>query len=416
MQRLQAFKFEVRPNGGQQRQMRRFAGSCRFVYNRALALQKARHEAGEKRLGYAGLCKELAAWKQAPETEWLALAPSQPLQQALKDLERAYTNFFEGRAAFPVFKKRGRHDAFRFPQGVKLDPGNARIFLPKLGWMRYRKSREVVGTVKNVTVSQEAGRWYVAIQTEREVPESRHPSTSMAGMDMGVARFATLSDGSTVEPLDSFRKLEKRLAHEQRKLARKVKFSRNWKKQKARIAKIHRQIGNARNDFLHKASTAISKNHAMIVVEDLNVACMSRSAKGTADDPGKNVRAKSGLNKSILDQGWGAFRRMLEYKLQWRGGEVLAVHPAYTSRTCSACGHESAGNRRTQAKFRCIACGHTMHADHNAARNILAAGHAVLACGGEVRPRSRSGADGAAPAKQEPTEATPAGSMPAGAR
>src|SRR5690606_29719870 len=158
---------------------------------------------------------------------------------------------------------------------------------------------------------------------------------------------ATLSDGSYLEPLNSFRTLEKRLARAQRSLVRKKKFSKNWNKQRTRVARVHRNIANARNDFLHKVSTTISKNHAMVVIEDLKIANMSRRAKGTVDAPGKNGRAKAGLNKSILDQGWGNFRRMLEYKLAWLGGELLAVNPAYTSQTCSACGHVAEENRQS---------------------------------------------------------------------
>ena len=206
MKRLQAFKYELMPNGEQGRDMRRFAGSCRFVYNRALALQKARHEAGEKKLGYAGLCKALVEWKRAPEMSWLSETHAQVLQQALKNLERAYANFFEKRADFPKFKKKGQKDGFRFPQGVKLDECNSRIYLPKLGWMRYRKSREAPGVVKNVTVSLSAGKWFVSIQTAREVPDPVPEATSAVGIDMGIARFATLSDGSFIAPLSSFRK------------------------------------------------------------------------------------------------------------------------------------------------------------------------------------------------------------------
>ena len=159
MQRLQAFKYELMPNGEQQRQMRRFAGSCRFVFNKALALQKARYERGEKKLGYAGLCKLLTEWRNSTETAWLADAPVHPLQQTLKDLERAYSNFFAKRADFPRFKKKGRHDSFRYPdpKQIKLDQTNSRLFLPKLGWLRYRNSREVLGTVKNITVSLSCG-------------------------------------------------------------------------------------------------------------------------------------------------------------------------------------------------------------------------------------------------------------------
>jgi putative transposase len=136
MQRLQAFKFEIRPDGQQQRQMRRFAGSCRFVYNKALALQKERFEQNEKKLSAFALNNLLPAWKALPESTWLSDSPSQTLQQALKDLDRAYQNFFAKRADFPRFKKKGQGDSFRYPQGCKLDQSNSRIFLPKLGWLR----------------------------------------------------------------------------------------------------------------------------------------------------------------------------------------------------------------------------------------------------------------------------------------
>jgi putative transposase len=155
MQRLQAFKFELRPNGQQARQMARFAGSCRFVFNKALALQKQRHEQGKKKLGYADLCKLLTDWRNSTDTAWLAQAPVHPLQQVLKDLERAYQNFFQKRAAFPKFKRKGQGERFRYPDAkqFEIDQGNSRIKLPKLGWMCYRKSREILGTPKNITLS-----------------------------------------------------------------------------------------------------------------------------------------------------------------------------------------------------------------------------------------------------------------------
>lgn len=379
MQRLQAFKFELRPDGQQTRQLRRFAGACRFVFNKALALQQARHEQGEKKLGYAGLCRALTDWKMQPQTLWLNETPSQALQQALKDLERAYTNFFAKRADFPRFKKKGQSDNFRYPQGVKLDQPNSRLFLPKLGWLRYRNSRQVPGTVKNVTVSQSGGKWYVSIQTEREMAVPVHCGAAV-GIDMGIARFATLSDGTFYAPLNSFRHHETALRKAQQAMSRKVKFSSNWKRAKARIQRIHTRIGNARRDYLHKTSTTISQNHAMVCIEDLQVRNMSRSAAGTTDKPGNHVRAKSGLNKAILDQGWAEFRRQLDYKLAWNGGHLIAVPPQNTSRTCPCCGHVSADNRQTQARFVCVACSFEEHADVVGAVNTLRAGHARLAC------------------------------------
>lgn len=400
MKRLQAYRYELMPDGDTERRMRRIVGACRFVWNRALALQKARYEAGEKKHGYAALCKELTTWRNAPETAWLADAPIHPLQQTLKDLERAYTNFFEKRAAFPRFRRRGDRAFFRYPdpKQFKVENGNARVFLPKLGWQRVRLSRPVLGTPKNITVSQACGRWYVSIQTERKVDVPVPNATTAIGIDVGIARFATMSDGSYLAPLNSFRRHEARLRRYQRAMSRKVKFSRNWTKAKARVAKLHTKIARVRQDYLHKATTTLSEAHALIAIEDLQVKNMSRSAAGTTDAPGRNVAAKTGLNKAILDQGWFEFRRQLDYKLHWNGGMLIAVPPRNTSRMCPCCGHVSKDNRTTRAKFECVECGYANHADVVGAINILAAGHAAYACGGTAL----SGR----PMKQEPTEAT----------
>jgi putative transposase len=406
MQRLQSFKYELIPTGEQQRLMRRFAGSCRFVFNEALQLQKERYERGEKKLGYAALCKELTAWRNGAATPsgkivpWLSEAPSSPQQQKLKDLERAYSNFFAKRAAFPRCKKKDRGDSFRYPdrKQLKLDQGNNRILLPKLGWVRYRNSREVLGVVRNVTVSLRGGKWFISIQTAREIAQLVPVATSAIGIDIGVARFATLSDGTYLAPLNSFKKHEARLRRYHRAMSRKKKFSNNWKKAKASVQRIHVLIANARCDFLHKATTTISKNHAMVCIEDLQVRNMSRSAGGSIEQPGKNVRAKSGLNKSILDQGWFEFRRQLDYKLAWNGGWLVAVPPQNTSRTCPTCGCIAADNRLTQAHFACVACRFEENADLVGAINILARGHRVAACG-EMVLSGRS-------VKQEPSEIT----------
>ena len=397
MLRLQAFKFELMPDGDQARSMRRFAGSCRYVFNKALAMQQERHAAGEQPLSYSALCRVLTEWKAQPETSWLDEAPSQPLQQSLKDLDRAYANFFAKRAKFPRFKKKGRSGAsFRYPQGFKLDPAHDRIFLPKLGWVRYRNSRDVLGTPKNVTVSQAGGKWFVSIPTEREVAIPLHAGGAV-GIDLGVVRCATLSDGTVFEPLNSFQRHEKALQKAQRRLSKKKKFSSNWRKARAKVQRVHIRIANARRDYLHKATTAISQNHAMVCIEDLQVRNMSASAAGTVEKPGTQVRAKSGLNKAILDQGWFEFRRQLEYKTAWNGGHLIAVPPQNTRRTCPCCGQVAKENRQTQARFACVACGFAENADLVGAINILRAGHARLACG-ETSPVGASA--------QEPTEAT----------
>jgi putative transposase len=400
MQRLQAYKYELMPDGEQQRDMRRFAGSCRFVYNKALAMQKENHEAGNKFIGYVSMAKHLTGWRNDAETPWLKDAPCHPLQHALKDLEKAYKNFFAKRAEFPSFKRKGSGDAFRYPdpKQIKLEQGNNRIFLPKLGWLRYRNSRDVLGEVRNVTVSQSGDKWFASIQTQREVEQPLPAATTAIGIDVGIARFATMSDGSFVAPLNSFKKHQQRLARYQRRMSRKTKFSSHWEKAKAKVQRIHTGIANARKDFLHKTTTTISQNHALVCIEDLQVRNMSKSSKGNSEQHGKKVAQKSGLNRSILDQGWGEFRRQLDYKVLWSGGMLLAVPPHNTSRTCPCCGHVSKDNRRTQAKFLCVDCGYENHADVVGAINVLERGYRLLACG-ESAQSGRS-------MKQEPTEAT----------
>ena len=197
---------------------------------------------------------------------------------------------------------------------------------------------------------------------------------------MGIARFATFSDGAFIAPLNSFKKHQQRLARYQRRMSRKVKYSNNWRKAKLKVQKLHTQIANARRDFLHKSTTTISENHALVCLEDLKVRNMSRSSKGTSERPGLRVKQKSGLNRAILDQGWAEFRRQLEYKTQWAGGRLVAVSANYTSLTCPrpSCGHVAPANRRTQAQFQCVACGYTDHADVVGAINVLERGLALV--------------------------------------
>ena len=227
-----------------------------------------------------------------------------------------------------------------------------------------------MGAIKNVTVSRRGEKWDVSIQTEYEVSlPAANPSE--IGIDMGVKRFVTMSNGDFVEPLNPFKQEREKLAKLQRKLARQKKGSRNSTKTKRKIARLHRYIADSRRDFLHKTSTKIAKNHSIVYVEDLKVSNMSASAGGTKESSGKNVRQKSGLNRSILDQGWYSFFQMLSYKLERRGGKLIKVDPKNTSRTCPRCGLVSAENRKSQATFACIGCGYRSNADEVGAINIL---------------------------------------------
>ncbi len=378
-----AYKYRLNPTDAQAQRLRQMYGCARFVWNYALAETQRILEAGQKLPSAFELNKMLTGWKKLPELAFLSDAYTDNLQQKLKDLHGAWERCFDKKLAAkaPVFKHKSHgNDSVRFVNFDKYcQLQHRRVKLPSgLGWVTFRQSRAVVGKIKNATVSQHAGGWYISFQVEMVVEQPAHPSTSAVGLDAGICKLVTLSDGTVFEPVNSFKQNQSRLARLQRQLARKVKFSANWKKQKARISRLHSHIANIRRDYLHKVTTTISKNHAMIVIEDLKVSNMSKSAAGTVDEPGRNVAAKSGLNRAILDQGWYEMRRQLEYKQRWRGGEVLAVNPAYTSQKCARCGHTVKENRQSQAVFVCVACGYEANADINGAQNILAAGHAVL--------------------------------------
>jgi putative transposase len=386
--RRQGYRFQLKPTNADATGLRQFLGSSRFVWNELLALNNLRNERGESRLHYNDMAGYLVYLKE--QYPFLREVHSQPLQQTLRDLDQAYERAFSSTLAarLPVFKKKHESNSIRFPQGFKLT--NNAVYLPKLGWIGFRRSRNIVGTPKNVTVLAVHDKWYVTIQVETEVAEVIHPSSSKVGIDLGVARFAALSDGSFVDGVNAFQQYGRRLAVYQRRLARKEKFSANWRKSKSDVGRVQAKIARIRDDMLHKASTIISKNHALIVMEDLQITNMTASVKGTVREPGKAVAQKSGLNRRILDQGWGEFRRQISYKSDWAGGHVILVDPRNTSRTCSSCAHLSADNRQTQSIFECVSCGYTANADTNAAINILRrAGQARIACGGSQEPKKQ---------------------------
>jgi len=376
-----AFKYRLNTNTETEPLMLQYAGNCRFLWNKALALNLHYLEKKQPMLWYQELDWFSKLWKKSDEYAFLRQSPAQTLQQTLKQLERAFKDAFDKKQALkkmPTFKKRGDKDSFTFPQGFKVE--GKRIFLPKMGWVSFRKSRDIEGSPKNVTVSRQGKHWFVAIQVEIECPESVHPSPSMVGIDLGVKRLLTVSDGQFDDPIEvSF--CQAKIKRLQKRLARMVRYSNNWRKLKEKINRLHTKIANIRHDRLHKLSTTLSKSHAMIVLEDLQIKNMTKSAKGDSEKPGRMVKQKSGLNRVILDQGWGMFKSFLEYKQHWSGGQVLYVDPKYTSQTCPVCGYVSKDNRQTQSEFKCVLCGHEENADLVAAKNILERGHRLLACG-----------------------------------
>ena len=435
------YKFRlIVPNSATENKLSQCVGSCRFVWNKALALVKQDDEdyrriiemfklagATDKEVlqvsrefkfnPYNQLSALLTQWKQEPAMAFLTNTYSKSLQITLEELGQAVAEAKSktNPKCYPVFKKRGVKDSFSFNGNIKHDAENSRIFIPKLGYIGYTKSRDVLGTVKNVTVGRRAGKWYVSLQTERPLshvnPEWVNADQAI-GIDVGIAKVFSCSDmisfeykgqqivTNQLDGINPLKQFEVKLSKLQQDLARKVKFSRNWYKQKAKISKLHTQIANIRNDFVHKVTTAVSKSYAYIAVEDLKIKNMSKSAKGNAVEHGRNVKQKAGLNRAILDQGWGMFRQFLAYKLKYNyGTELIEVNPRYTSQRCSSCGHTHAENRKNQANFLCVECGLMMNADLNAALNIRTAGLAGLACGVDGMLSIQN-----ATMKQEPTE------------
>ena len=367
--------------------LRKFLGCSRFVWNAILAENQARFEMGDPLpIKYNAFCERLDILKA--RHGFLRECNSQSLQQTLRGLMGAYQKAFNPKisAELPTFKKKHLDHGMRIPQAFKMERNS--VYLPKIGWVAFRLSkrgskRKILGIVKNVTVRLEVGKWYVSFQTEREIlqPTHQHPESAV-GIDVGVVRFAALSDETFCDGANAFQKHQRRVAIAQRRMDRKVTFSANWRKAKKRVGIVVSHVANIRKDQLHKASATISKKHAIVVMEDIRIPNMTASAKGTADDPGRNVAAKTAINRRILDQGWGEFRRQIGYKLDWLGGRLLLVNPRNTSRGCNQCGHISAENRLTQAAFECVKCGHASNADTNAAKNILGrAGCARIACG-----------------------------------
>lgn len=421
----QHYKFRLLPNKEQEILLNQAIGSARFVWNQVLA-KSFEMFAKNERIRYETIEKKLLPLKKTPEFSFLGQTYSACLQQKIKDLAKAWDKFFNPkeqaklkqkpfkakkpkffklpdggevqlRPLMPRFKKKSDGEqSFRLPFNDCEVIGD-RVSLPKkTGWIKFKKSQEIVGKITSITIKKICGLWYVSFCINREIEQPIHPSKSAIGVDLGIKKLITTSNGQVFDPINSFKANQVKLARLQRKLKKKTKFSENWKKLNLKINKLHHHIANIRHDYLHKVTTTLSKNHAMIVVEDLKVANMSKSAKGSFEKKGKNVKAKSGLNKSILDQGWSMLVGMLDYKQQWRGGLLVKVDPRYTSQTCSSCGHVAKESRLTQAKFSCVECGFSENADINASRNILAVGHTVLSVEGRC--------DKGRPAKQKASE------------
>jgi len=395
--KLRGYKFLLKPSAEQETRFAQQVGACRFVYNLALEQRGMYRPKGHplnpdgRRVSFADQCKQVVTLRE--EVDWLADVHGHALIQALKDLDKAFTNFFEGRASYPKPRVKGVHDSFRVPQDkkairVKKLNGNwSAVKLPKLGWIKYRSHRAIEGEIRNATVSLKGGHWWVSIQTEAGI-EIEPSALPPVGIDRGVVVLAALSTGELIEPGSALRKHSRRLKNAQRCLARRRRGSNRYRRQKARVGRIHKQIANTRRDQLHKVALGIARRFGTVVFEDLKTRNMTASAAGTIEAPGRNVAQKSGLNRVILDKGWHTLEAFLAYKLQERGGALVKVNPAYSSQTCPCCGSVSKHHRKSQAVFDCGDCGHKEHADIVGAKNILRAGARLLSAPSEPHRRS----------------------------
>jgi transposase len=387
-------RYRLLPTPAQEAVLRDHCGHARYVWNLAVE-QHAHWRPGRKGApGYLEQGRQLTAARA--EHPWLAAGSHTVQQQALRDFARAMAAFFDpgNPAGRPSWRKTGRDEGFRITgrRGRQWDVRRVsrhvgQVWVPKAGWVRFRWSRAVPPGVKSYRVTMDrAGRWHVAFAAVPE-PVPAPGNGQAVGIDRGVAVAAALSTGEMLHCPALAARERRRLRRLQRRLARARRGSNRRGRVKHTIARLKARETDRRKDWAEKVSTDIARRFDVIRVEDLQIGNMTRSAKGTRGDPGRNVWQKAGLNRGILRSGWGLLVRRLEDKAP---GRVEKIKPHYTSQRCSACGQADRGSRESQAVFRCTACGFACNADVNAAINI-AAGHAVTARGGDgiTRPVNR---------------------------
>src|ERR1022692_377676 len=387
-------RYRLLPTPAQETVLRDHCAHARYVWNLAVEQHCHWHPGRAGAPGYLEQCRQLTQARAAHP--WLAAGSQTVQQQALRDFGQAMAAFFDpaNPAGRPSWRKAGRDEGFRIAgrRGRQWDVRRVsrktgQVWVPKAGWVRFRWSRDVPPGAKSYRVTGDrAGRWHAAFAViPGPVPAPGNGQT--VGIDRGVAVSAALSTGQMLHAPALTAQERTRLRRMQRTLARATRGSNRRGRVKHAIARLRARETDRRKDWAEKVSTGIARRVDVIRVEDLKIATMTRSAKGTRENPGRNVRAKAGLNRGILGSGWGLLVRRLEDKAP---GRVEKIRPAFTSQRCSACGQVDRDSRESQAVFRCTACGFACHADVNAAINI-AAGHAVTARGGEggTRPVNR---------------------------
>src|SRR5271166_1799454 len=387
-------RYRLLPTLAQQAVLRDHCGHARYIWNLAVEQHSHWHPGRQGAPGYREQCAQLT--QARAEHPWLEVGSQTVQQQALRDFARAMAAFVDpgNPAGRPSWRKAGRHEGFRITgrRGQHWDVRRVsrhvgQVWVPKAGWVRFRWSRTVPPGAKSYRVTMDrAGRWHVSFAVI-PAPVPAPGNGQVVGVDRGVVVAAVLSTGDMLHCPALTGRERTRLRRLQGKLARAKRGSNRRGRVKCAIARLRARETDRRKDWAEKTSTDIARRFDLIRVEGLQVKNMTRSARGTPENPGRNVRAKAGLNRGILGSGWGLLVRRLEDKAP---GRVERIKPHYTSQRCSACGQVDRDSRESQAVFRCTACGFAGHADVNAARNI-AAGHAVTARGGDgaARPENR---------------------------
>ena len=383
METIRGYRYRLKPTAEQDARLAQTCGVVRLVYNLALDQRRwfggRRFTGGSRNFAYQGLSRELSDLRKG--FDWIGAVSQTAQIQALMDLDKAFANFFAGRAKFPTPRRKFLNDAFRHVgreiEVRKLNRTWSEVKIPKIGWVRYRNSRDLArradGSVdiRNATISRlPAGGWEISIAIRCEIADRPVPATAV-GVDRGVAVPFALSTGEMVLLPSKMKGLSASMRRAQKAMARRKRGSARYARARRRYAALKSKAARCRAHVAHVLSRRLVAQHGLVAIEDLKIRSMTRSARGTIEAPGRNVRQKAGLNREILNVGWYAFEQMLAYKLEETGGMLVKVPAAYTSQTCSSCGHVDADSRESQATFCCTACGATANADINAARNIL---------------------------------------------
>lgn len=369
-----AFKYRFYPTPEQETLLRRTMGCTRLVYNRALAVRTQAWYDEKKRVGYSDTSALLTEWKKQDDLQFLSEVSCVPLQQGLRHLQKAFSNFFEGRAKYPTFKKKRSGGSAEFTKSA-FKFRNGQVFLAKSSLpLPIRWSRELPkgATPTTITVKlSPAGRWTVSLLVDVDI-EPLPPCSKEIGVDLGVTSLVALSNGEKIANPKGFNAKRRKLKKAQKALSRKQKGSNNRHKARLKVAKVHQEIADARKDFLHKLTIRLVRENQTIAVEDLAAKNMVKNRK---------------LALSITDASWGELVRQLEYKCDWYGRTLVKIDRWFpSSKRCGKCGHIVEKLPLNIREWDCPNCGAHHDRDINAAQNILAAGLAVKVCGANVRP------------------------------